>query len=715
MKYFKVFNTESEYHAYIQGDDFIAPNVSTLYDCTKTWILEGREVIHVTGVTLNKSSISIVKDKTFKLEATVTPNDAADKSVTWSSSNENVATVDSNGVVSGVASGDATITVTTVDGGFTAQCSVSVSNHDYSEEYLSFTALEDATFKFTKATQYSIDGGDTWVALQSNTYTPTISAGDKIYWKASLSGNTSAGTFSSTGEYNACGNPMSLLYNDDFVGKTTMGNNNFFDLFLNNTKLISISDLSLPATTLATNCYMGMFSGCTSLTDTITELPATTMANECYRGMFDGCSNITNISFTLPAMTMADGCYRAMFANCTNLTETIELPATTLAESCYRAMFDACEKIETAPTLPAEIVPKDAYHYLFYKCYKLNYIKCLATDISASSAVTEWVGLVSNTGVFIKNESMTGWGNGANGIPTGWEVFDNGVTVSSVTVNPSILVIKKDETYDLTPITYPKNAYNRVTWSSSDATIATVDSNGVVSGVSSGDAVITVTAVNGGLTAQCAVKVYQTEYTELEYIASTSNGGQYIDLDIMLYDTLNKWYDIAIKFNVTGVGKDGDTQPTLFGCQENISPWPGTFIRKSSSNTVIFGRYIGGGNKDNNLTTVGTDKELSAKTAPDKNVYNLNNGGKAHTWGTSLFCIFDSQDKTVQSRFIEAKLYYFKLFLKENENAQGLIVRDMMPCKRNSDNAIGLLDKVNNVFYSSPNGVAFVAGPEVNA
>ena len=61
------------------------------------------------------------------------------------------------------------------------------------------------------------------------------------------------------------------------------------------------------------------------------------------------------------------------------------------------------------------------------------------------------------------------------------------------------------------------------------------------------------------------------------------------------------------------------------------------------------------------------------------------------------------------------KLYYFKLFLKENENAQGLIVRDMMPCKRNSDNAIGLLDKVNNVFYSSPNGVAFVAGPEVNA
>jgi hypothetical protein len=44
-----------------------------------------------------------------------------------------------------------------------------------------------------------------------------------------------------------------------------------------------------------------------------------------------------------------------------------------------------------------------------------------------------------------------------------------------------------------------------------------------------------------------------------------------------------------------------------------------------------------------------------------------------------------------------------------------VLVRDMMPCKRNSDNAIGLLDKVNNVFYTNPSGDAFVAGPVVNS
>ena len=128
MKYFKVFNTENEYLEYISSDKFIAPNISTLYDSTKTWIFPGGEVVRVTGVTLSESEITVDKDETYQLVATVLPSGATDKSVTWSSSNENIATVDSNGVVSGVASGDATITVTTVDRGYTAQCSVSVTS-----------------------------------------------------------------------------------------------------------------------------------------------------------------------------------------------------------------------------------------------------------------------------------------------------------------------------------------------------------------------------------------------------------------------------------------------------------------------------------------------------------------------------------------------------------------------------------------------------------
>lgn len=195
-----------------------------------------------------------------------------------------------------------------------------------------------------------------------------------------------------------------------------------------------------------------------------------------------------------------------------------------------------------------------------------------------------------------------------------------------------------------------------------------------------------------------------TGYTELEYISSTSSGGQYIDLNILLYDVLNKQYDIAIKFKAKGSGQDNTTQGTIFGCQDNTgSPWPGTFIRIAGNN--VQGRYIGSSGKDNTLGQVGNIIELTEKTSPNKNVYNYNNSGRTHTWGTSLFCIFNNQNKTNRIRYIEADLYYFKLFV------EGALVRDLIPCKNNS-NVVGMYDVVNDVFYTSPNGVAFVAGPE---
>lgn len=194
-------------------------------------------------------------------------------------------------------------------------------------------------------------------------------------------------------------------------------------------------------------------------------------------------------------------------------------------------------------------------------------------------------------------------------------------------------------------------------------------------------------------------------YTELEYIASTSSGGQYIDLNILLYDVLDKPYDIAIKFNLIGNGSDNDFQATIFGCQDNTgSPWPGTFIRRNG-NTNVQGRYIGGSAKDNTIGYLGNIIELTEKTPPSKNVYNYNNSGKVHSWGTSLFCAFADANGTPM-RQSEARIYYFKLFVS------GTLVRDLVPCK-NSNDVIGMYDLVNNTFYTSPNNVAFVGGNEV--
>ena len=82
--------------------------------------------VAVTGVTI-QDSLFLGVDSTFTLVATIAPEDATNKSVTWVSSADAVATVDANGVVTGVAEGTANITVTTVDGKFSDVCAVTVT------------------------------------------------------------------------------------------------------------------------------------------------------------------------------------------------------------------------------------------------------------------------------------------------------------------------------------------------------------------------------------------------------------------------------------------------------------------------------------------------------------------------------------------------------------------------------------------------------------
>ncbi len=90
-----------------------------------TLTIDQQGTIHVTSVSLDKTSLGLTEGETAQLTATVEPEDASNKNVTWESSNTNVATVN-NGEVTAVSAGTATITVTTVDGGKTDTCTVTV-------------------------------------------------------------------------------------------------------------------------------------------------------------------------------------------------------------------------------------------------------------------------------------------------------------------------------------------------------------------------------------------------------------------------------------------------------------------------------------------------------------------------------------------------------------------------------------------------------------
>ena len=85
------------------------------------------ETVAVSSVSLDKTTLTLARQESYTLKATVNPSDATNKKVSWKSSDEKIATVDADGKVTAVAVGKATITVTTEDGNKTATCEVTVS------------------------------------------------------------------------------------------------------------------------------------------------------------------------------------------------------------------------------------------------------------------------------------------------------------------------------------------------------------------------------------------------------------------------------------------------------------------------------------------------------------------------------------------------------------------------------------------------------------
>ena len=245
---------------------------------------------------------------------------------------------------------------------------------DYSTMPLTFEILSDGNISWgengkNKTIYYSLNGGE-WSSTTSVTI-PVVT-GDVIQFKGD--NNTYGGdTFfyssfeNTTAQFKVCGNIMSLINSTDFSGLTTLTQTlTFIKLFKGCTGLTDASNLVLPATTLTENCYYQMFTGCTSLT-TAPELPAPTLAVGCYYGMFRDCRSLTTGPSILPAATLVDNCYKQMFRGCRSL----------------------------------------------------NYIKCLATDISATDCTSQFTYSVAASGTFV-TPSTTNWTTGNNGIPTNW-------------------------------------------------------------------------------------------------------------------------------------------------------------------------------------------------------------------------------------------------------------------------------------------------------
>ena len=185
------------------GSDF-----SVMQRCAKSFIAKLLEYAtdpnEVASVSLDKTSVTLGVGNTTTLKATVLPTTASQKNVVWSSSNTQVASVNQSGVVTANAEGTATITVTTVDGGYTATCKVTVvkTPQSYTENAscslnMKMVYVEGGTFTMGATSEQGSDADSNEKPTHSVTLSSYYIAECEVtqaQWKAIMGNNPSSFT-----------------------------------------------------------------------------------------------------------------------------------------------------------------------------------------------------------------------------------------------------------------------------------------------------------------------------------------------------------------------------------------------------------------------------------------------------------------------------------------------------------------------------------------
>ena len=127
--------------------------------------------VKVTSISINEQSVNLKQGETFQLIATVQPDNATNKKVIWSSSNETIASVSQDGLVTVNSAGEANITVTTEDGGFSTNAIVTVTKKqdDYTSLIIGKWKMTSGNANATHVT-YKNDGTFEYTSTEDNSY-----------------------------------------------------------------------------------------------------------------------------------------------------------------------------------------------------------------------------------------------------------------------------------------------------------------------------------------------------------------------------------------------------------------------------------------------------------------------------------------------------------------------------------------------------------------
>ena len=437
----------------------------------KCEVTVNKKIYPVESVSLDKTSLELTEGDKATLTATVLPDNATNKNVSWSSSDEKVATVSTTGEVTAVAPGKAAITVTTEDGAKTAKCEVTVNKRIYPVESVS---LDKTSLELTEGDKTTLTA----------TVLPENASNKNVAWTSS---DEKVATVSANGEVTAVapGKAAITVTTEDGVKTAKCEvtvNKRIYpveSVFLDKTSLeLTEGDkATLTATVLPDNATNKNVSWSSS-----DEKVATVSANGEVTAVAPGKAAIT--------VTTEDG---AKTAKCEVTINKRIYPVESV--SLDKTSLELTEGDKA--TLTATVLPNNATN----------------KNVSWSSS-DEKVATVSTTGEVTavapgKAAITVTTEDGAKTAKCELTVKAKTIHVESITLNKTELRLERLDRYTLTATVKPDNATNKeVKWTSSDETIVSIFmGNGNLWAHNAGTAIITATTVDGGLTATCKVTV----------------------------------------------------------------------------------------------------------------------------------------------------------------------------------------------------------------
>ena len=440
-----------------------------------------KKQIPVTEVRLSESTVGIVEGSTYKLTATVLPENTTDsKSVSWSSSNSEVATVDANGTVTAKRAGTAVITATSTNGK-SAGCTVTVSKKEIPITEIS---LDKSSATLTEGETTTL----TATVLPENT-----TYGKSVKWSSS---NVAVATVDIMGKVTAKSAGTAIITAISENGKTASC-----------TITVNKKDTNITITEVRLN----------KSTETLTEGDKTTLTATVLPENTTDSKNVSWSSSNSEVATVdANGTVTAKRAGTAIITATSENGKTA-----------SCTVTVSRKEIPITEISLDKSSATLTEGETTTIVATVLPENTTDSKSVSWRSSNSEVATVDANGTVTAKRAGTaiitatstNGKTAGCTVTvsKKEIPITEISLDKSSATLTEGETTTLTATVLPENTtYGKsVKWSSSNVAVATVDLMGKVTAKRAGTAIITATSENGK-TASCTVTVNKKDtYTGL--------------------------------------------------------------------------------------------------------------------------------------------------------------------------------------------------------